>query len=134
MSEQEWVWEHHGHLLGVPSAALTIIPSPCLQPDAMVTIPVEGPVGADQLPDPRPYAATAAARGGVSPPRRQLLPLPAWMLRPPEEDEDGGESGCSWSKSPKHDTGEEFTSAGQAPSACLGALELTREARALCPS
>ena len=57
----------------------------------------------------------SAARGGVSPPRRQLLPLPAWMLRPPEEDEDGGESGCSWSKSPKHDTGEEFTSAGQAP-------------------
>ena len=134
LSEPQCGWEYHGHLLEVPSAALTMTPSLCLQPDAMVMIPVEGPVGAGQLPDPRPYAATVAARGCVSPPPRQLIPLPAWVLRPPEEDEDGAESGYSWSKSPKHDTGEEFSSAGQAPLACFQAAEMACEGQALCSS
>ena len=88
----------------------------------MVTIPVDGPTSAGQLQDPRPYAATAAAQGDVSPPRRQLIPLPAWVLRPLDEGEDGAESGCSWSMTPRHTTGEEYSSAGQGPSAYFQAV------------
>lgn len=69
-----------------------------------------------QIEDPRPYAAKVRDTGTVSPPLKQLIPLPPFAFVRPKE-EKPTTSGCSWSQTPLVDLQDDALSRGEAPAA-----------------